>query len=98
MPLGGDVGRSRIREQQRERHLRKAGVDAAEFLERRANAYQAYYEAMPLRYRSVPHGPHMKLYRTLEYGRLATFQVLDTRQYRTDQPNGDVRRNGTTTP
>ena len=31
----------------------------------------------------------MKLYRTLSFGRLATFQVLDTRQYRTDQPNGD---------
>jgi alkaline phosphatase D len=31
----------------------------------------------------------MKLYRTVPYGRLATFQVLDTRQYRTDQPNGD---------
>ena len=31
----------------------------------------------------------MKLYRTLEFGRPATFQVLDTRQYRTDQPNDD---------
>lgn len=67
----------------------KAGVDPVAFLEQRANAYQAYYEAMPLRPRSLPHGPHMKLYRTLPFGRLATFQVLDTRQYRTDQPNGD---------
>ena len=67
----------------------RTGVDPAEFLKRRANAYKAYYEAMPLRHRSVPHGPHMKLYRTIPYGRLATFQVLDTRQYRTDQPNGD---------
>jgi alkaline phosphatase D len=67
----------------------RTGVDPAEFLEQRANAYQAYYEAMPLRHRSVPRGPHMKLYRTIPYGRLATFQVLDTRQYRTDQPNGD---------
>jgi alkaline phosphatase D len=31
----------------------------------------------------------LKLYRTLDFGRLATFQVLDTRQYRTDQPNDD---------
>jgi alkaline phosphatase D len=67
----------------------RTGVDPAEFLEQRANAYQAYYEAMPLRRRSVPRGPHMKLYRTIPYGRLATFQVLDTRQYRSDQPNGD---------
>lgn len=67
----------------------RTGVDPAEFLEQRANAYQAYYEAMPLRSQSVPRGPHMKLYRTIPYGRLATFQVLDTRQYRTDQPNGD---------
>jgi alkaline phosphatase D len=65
----------------------KAGVDPAEFLEQRACAYQAYYEAMPLRSRSLPRGPHMTLYRTLRIGRLATFQVLDTRQYRTDQPN-----------
>ena len=49
----------------------KAGVDPAEFLEQRANAYQAYYETMPLRSRSVPHGPHMTLYRTLPFGRLA---------------------------
>jgi len=31
----------------------------------------------------------MKLYRSIPYGQLSTFQVLDTRQYRTDQPNGD---------
>ncbi|MDG3004830.1 alkaline phosphatase D family protein [Paludisphaera mucosa] len=67
----------------------KAGVDPVEFLEQRARAYQAYYEAMPLRPSSLPHGPHMKLYRTVPFGRLATFQVLDTRQYRTDQPNDD---------
>ena len=65
------------------------GVDPAEFLIRRANAYQAYYEMMPLRSRSVPHGPRMQLYRKLSFGRLAGFLVLDTRQQRTDQPNGD---------
>ena len=60
-----------------------------EFLERRANAYQAYYEAMPLRTSSVPHGSSMLLYRRLSYGPMAAFWVLDTRQYRTDQPCGD---------
>lgn len=64
-------------------------VSPEEFLLRRANAYQAYYEHMPLRRRSLPRGPHMQLYRTIHFGRLAEFQMLDTRQYRTDQPNGD---------
>jgi alkaline phosphatase D len=31
----------------------------------------------------------MQLYRGCDYGRLASFHVLDTRQYRTDQPCGD---------
>jgi len=31
----------------------------------------------------------MRLYRDASFGRLADFYVLDTRQYRTDQPNGD---------
>ncbi|MHC5732105.1 MAG: alkaline phosphatase D family protein, partial [Nostoc sp.] len=34
-------------------------------------------------------GPDMQLYRRLSFGNLATFHVLDTRQYRTDQPCGD---------
>lgn len=67
----------------------EAEVDPAVFLQRRANAYQAYYEAMPLRPRSLPQGPDMRLYRKGTFGRLAEFLVLDTRQYRTDQPNGD---------
>jgi alkaline phosphatase D len=67
----------------------EAGIDAADFLIRRAAAYQAYYEMMPLRASSLPKGPDMQLYRQLSFGRLAEFQMLDTRQYRTDQPNGD---------
>lgn len=65
------------------------GVSPEEFLVRRMNAYQAYYEFMPLRRSAFPQGPNMKLYRSCQYGRLANFLVLDTRQYRTDQPNGD---------
>ena len=34
----------------------------------------------------------MTLYRSCKYGRLANFNVLDTRQYRTDQPNGDRQK------
>ena len=62
---------------------------ASDFLSRRADAYQAYYEHMPLRPSSLPVGPDMQLYRRLTCGSLAEFTVLDTRQYRSDQPCGD---------
>lgn len=65
------------------------GIDPIEFLYRRANGYQAYYENMPLRKKSLPSGADMQLYRTISFGRLAEFLVLDTRQYRSDQPNND---------
>lgn len=64
----------------------------AQFRLRRAAAYRAYYEHMPLRRASLPTGPDMLLYRTLDFGRLASFHVLDTRQYRSDQACGDGRR------
>ena len=44
---------------------------------------------MPLRKTSIPSGIYMQLYRQSSFGNLANFYVLDTRQYRTDQPNGD---------
>ena len=59
------------------------------FLARRAAAFQAYYENMPLRRTSIPRGIDMQLYRRLHWGRLATFHMLDTRQYRDDQGCGD---------
>jgi alkaline phosphatase D len=69
----------------------RKGADPAEFLLHRAAAYQAYYEMMPLRRRSIPRGPDLQLYRKASFGQLAEFLILDTRQYRTDQPNGDAR-------
>ncbi|MEQ7129284.1 alkaline phosphatase D family protein [Actinopolymorpha sp. B11F2] len=60
-----------------------------EFLQRRALAYQAYYEHLPLRRSSLPHGPDLQLYRRVGYGQLAEFHVLDGRQYRSDQACGD---------
>jgi alkaline phosphatase D len=66
-------------------------VDPIDFLLRRANAYQAYYEMMPFRAQCLPKGPDMQLYRTISFGKLAEFLVLDTRQYRSDQPNNDKR-------
>ncbi len=55
------------------------------FLLRRAAAYQAYYESMPLRASAMPSGPHLPLYRRLQFGNLIDLNVLDTRQYRSKQ-------------
>jgi alkaline phosphatase D len=60
-----------------------------DFPARRAAAFQAYYENMPLRRTSVPTNDGMQLYRRLHWGRLATFHMLDTRQFRNDQACGD---------
>ena len=57
---------------------------AAEFLDQRAAAYQAYYEHMPVRM-EPPDGPDAALYRSVTWGDLARFYVLDGRQYRSDQ-------------
>ncbi|MEV4254435.1 alkaline phosphatase D family protein [Spirillospora sp. NPDC049652] len=65
----------------------------ADFLKRRAAAFQAYYENMPLRRGSLPHGPGMQLYRRIRWGRLANFHMLDTRQFRDDQACGDGYQN-----
>ena len=62
------------------------------FVLRRAAAYQAYYEAMPLRASALPSGSHMRIYRRLQFGNLIDLSVLDTRQWRSDQPCGDGSR------
>ncbi|MEU1377788.1 alkaline phosphatase D family protein [Streptomyces triculaminicus] len=59
------------------------------FLQRRAAAYRAYWENMPLRRAQHPYGADARLYRRLRYGRLAALHILDTRQYRDDQAYGD---------
>jgi alkaline phosphatase D len=64
-------------------------ITTDDFLRRRAVGYQAYFEHMPLRRTALPSGPDMLLYRRVTFGQLASFHVLDTRQYRTDQPLGD---------
>ncbi len=64
-------------------------VPPEEFLLRRASAYRAYWENQPLRRPQLPDGPDMRLYRRLQWGRLAQFDILDTRQYRSDQAYGD---------
>jgi alkaline phosphatase D len=58
------------------------------FLLRRAAAYQAWYEAMPVRAASLPAGPDLLLYRHFAFGSLIDFTALDTRQYRSNQACG----------
>src|SRR5262245_25128362 len=61
-------------------------VAAADFSARRAAAYQAYYEHMPLSPRTIAEQQGVRLYRQVRYGKLVTFSVLDGRQYRSKQP------------
>jgi alkaline phosphatase D len=53
-----------------------------EFLARRAAAYRAYYEHLPLPKRMAPRGPDMRIHTRWDFGALARFHVLDDRQYR----------------
>jgi alkaline phosphatase D len=54
------------------------------FLQRRAAAYQAYWENMPvpIAMLDVAALPAMQIYNRYSWGRLAQFHVLDDRQYR----------------
>ncbi|PTH84563.1 alkaline phosphatase [Streptomyces sp. A244] len=65
------------------------GSAPEEFLVRRAAAYRAYWENQPLRAEQLPNGPDARLYRRLTWGSLAQFDILDTRQYRSDQAYSD---------
>ncbi len=60
----------------------RPATDPQDFLRRRAAAYQAYYEHMPLRRLSLPDGPGMRVYDRARFGTLVEFFVLDGRQYR----------------
>jgi alkaline phosphatase D len=64
------------------------------FLLRRAAAYQAFFESMPLRASALPSGPSMRLYRRLRFGSLLDMSILDTRQYRSDQVCGGATATG----
>ena len=68
-----------------------SSIQGDAFAERRRNAYQVYGEEMPLRASSRLRNRDgsFQLFRRLQFGSLADIHVLDTRQYRTDQPAGD---------
>lgn len=52
---------------------------------RRQASFQAYWENMPLRAAQRPTGSAIPLYRRVQWGSLARFHMLDTRQYRSAQ-------------
>ena len=74
--------------------LDEQGTPAEVFTLRRAAAYQAYYEAMPLRRRTLPSGAFMELHRRLQFGSLMDLHVLDTRQHRSKQGCGGGLQTG----
>jgi alkaline phosphatase D len=55
------------------------------FRARKAAAFQAHYEHMPLRLPQRPSGASTRLYRRLGFGGLLDLHVLDTRSFRSDQ-------------
>ncbi len=58
-------------------------TDPELFLMRRAAAYRAFYEHMPLRpIVSQPHGPIMRVYDRFGFGGLIEISLIDGRQYR----------------
>jgi alkaline phosphatase D len=63
------------------------GVDLMR--KRRAAAYQAWWEHQPVRLPASGDWSNLSITRRLEWGALAQFSVLDTRQFRDDQACGD---------
>ena len=69
--------------------------DPAVFLRRRAAAYQAYFEHMPVRIGPDPAAPHqMRIHYRMVWGQLAELWTLDCRQYRDHQACPDPNRGG----
>lgn len=71
---------------------------AVGFMARRAAAYQAFYEHMPIRLPLQVEGPnrfaHLRIHDRYQWGQLAQFHVLDDRQYRAHQACPPAGRGG----
>lgn len=59
---------------------------------RRAAGYQAWWEHQPVRVPRARSWADLTIQRRMDWGGLASFWVLDTRQYRSDQACGDGTR------
>ena len=64
-------------------------ADTEGYAERRAAAYQAWWEHMPVRL-EPPVKETLKIYRKFSWGDLINMLVVDGRQYRNDQACGDA--------
>jgi alkaline phosphatase D len=69
-----------------------SGPPVPDFAARRAAAYQAFYEHMPVRasvltraLAGLASGAEMRIYQRVPYGRLASLYMLDARQYKDAQ-------------
>lgn len=62
----------------------REGLPPKLFAPRRAAAYQAYFEHMPIRPSLWRSKPTPRLFRGVDWGELASLSMLDTRQYRSD--------------
>lgn len=70
-------------------------TDPVVFLQRRAAAYQAYFEHMPLRLGPDPQQPsQMRIHDRMAWGTLADLWTLDCRQHRDHQACPNVWRGG----
>ena len=70
----------------------QSGTPVADFAALRAAAYQAFYEHMPLRasvltraLAGLGSGAEMRIHSTVRFGTLASFHLVDDRQYRDPQ-------------
>ena len=69
------------------------GMESEEQMhQRRAMGYQAWWENMPVRVPRARSWADLNITRTVAWGALARFWVLDTRQHRSDQACGDGLR------
>lgn len=59
------------------------------FRTRRAAALQAWYEHMPVRRASMPRYGEVAMHRSVRFGDLVRMDILDTRQFRSNQPCDD---------
>ena len=81
-----------------------SGPPVENFVARRAAAYQAYYEHMPLRSSvltkatagllNLALGTEMRIYSRVQFGRLASLYLLDARQYKDRQACASTSKMG----
>ncbi|HAH08534.1 MAG TPA: alkaline phosphatase [Alphaproteobacteria bacterium] len=64
------------------------------FVARRAAAYQAYFENMPVRGVAYPRSAETRLYQRSQFGDLVEIAMMDTRQYRSGQACRTPERGG----